>query len=219
MKIQRMFLWSAGLCLVSAGVSAQSRDTGWEFGGDVVYQSSRDVDFDNGGTTQFGDDIGISLFAGYRMSSRVEFQFGLDWSTVDYEADFTPTNFPNTNVNINADIEAFTPFAKVNFNFLEGPITPFVSAGIGWSFIDTNIPNGLPQTGCWWDPWYGQVCGSFQSTRSTDAFTYDFGLGVRWDLSTGYSLRLAYEKAWYDVDNAPSAPDFDKFKLGIVFVY
>ena len=77
----------------------------------------------------------------------------------------------------------------------------------------------MPQTGCYWDPWYGQICGTFQSTRSTDAFTYDLGLGVRWDLSTGYSLRLVYEKAWYDVENAEDAPDFDKFKLGIVFVY
>jgi len=216
MKMHPMILWAAGLCLVSVGASAQSRDTGWEFGGDVVFQSSQDVDFDNGGTTQFEDDIGISLYAGYRMSSRLEFQFGLDWSTVDYEADFT---VGNSTVNINADIEAFTPFAKANFNFLEGPITPFVSGGIGWAFIDTNIPDGLPQTGCWWDPWYGQVCGTFQSTRSTDAFVYDIGVGVRWDLSTGYSLRLAYEKTWYDIENAESAPDFDKFKLGIVFVY
>ncbi len=219
MKIHPMIVWAAGLCLASAGASAQSRDTGWEFGGDVVFQTSQDVEFDDGGTTEFDDDIGISLFAGYRMSPRLEFQFGLDWSTVDYDATFTPPNFPGLSVDISADIEAFTPFAKVNFNFLEGPITPFVTGGIGWAFIDTNIPDGLPQTGCYWDPWYGQICGTFQSTRSTDAFVYDLGLGLRWDLSTGYSLRLAYEKTWYDVENADSAPDFDKFKLGIVFVY
>jgi opacity protein-like surface antigen len=214
-----MFLWAAALCVVSAAASAQSRDTGWEFGGDVIYQSSQDVDFDDGGTTEFEDDIGISLYAGYRMSPRLEFQFGLDWSSIDYQAEYESQVIPGTLVNVDAEIEAFTPFAKVNFNFLEGPLTPFVTAGIGWSFIDTNIPDGLPQTGCWWDPWWGQVCGTYQSTRSTDAFTYDVGLGVRWDLSTGYSLRFAYEKHWFDVDNAPDAPDFDKFKLGIVFVY
>ena len=37
---------------------------------------------------------------------------------------------------------------------------------------------------------------------------------MRWDLSTGYSMRLAYEKHWYDLDNA--SPDFDQFKLGFV---
>jgi len=43
------------------------------------------------------------------------------------------------------------------------------------------------------------------------------GLGVRWDVSPGYSMRFAYEKHWYDADK--SSPDFDRYKLGIVFVY
>jgi len=218
MKVHSAFLWTAALCLTSAGAFAQSRDTGWEFGADVIFQTSQDVGFDNGGTTSFDDDFGLSLYAGYRMSSRLEFQFGLDWSNVGYEAEYESLIFPGVIVNIDSEIEEFTPFAKVNFNFLEGPITPFATANVGWSFIDTNIPEGLPQTGCWWDPWWGQVCGTYQSTRSTDAFTYGVGLGLRWDLNTGYSMRFAYEKQWYDVENADT-PDFDRFKLGIVFVY
>ena len=218
MKIHGAFLWATGFFLASTGAFAQSRDTGWEFGADVIYQTSQDIEFDGGGTTSFDDDIGLSLYAGYRMSSRLEFQFGLDWASVGYEAEYQSQIFPGTTVSVDSDIEEFTPFAKVNFNFIDGPLTPFVSANIGWSFIDTNIPEGLPQTGCWWDPWYGQICTTYQNTRSTDAFTYGVGVGVRWDLSTGYSLRLGYEKQWYDVDNAGS-PDFDRFKLGIVFVY
>jgi opacity protein-like surface antigen len=217
MKIQSAILWTAAFCLSSSAAIAQSRDTGWEFGADVVFQTSQDIGFDNG-TTTFEDDIGLSLYAGYRMSSRLEFQFGLDWSNADYKAEYQPPQLPNTTINIDSEIEEFTPFAKVNFNFLEGPITPFVSANVGWSFIDTNIPEGQAQVGCWWDPWYGQICTTYQPTRSTDALTYGAGIGVRWDLSTGYSMRLAYEKQWYDVDNAGS-PDFDRFKLGIVFVY
>ena len=218
MKIHSAFLWTVGFCVASAGAFAQSRDTGWEFGADVIYQTSQDIEFDNGGTTTFEDDIGLSLYAGFRMSSRLEFQFGLDWSNADYKAEYQSQILPGTTVSVDSEIEEFTPFAKANFNFLEGPITPFVTANIGWSFIDTNIPEGLPQTGCWWDPWWGQVCGTYQNTRSTDAFTYGVGLGLRWDLSTGYSMRVVYEKQWYDVDDAGS-PDFDRFKLGIVFVY
>ena len=90
--------------------------------------------------------IGLSLYAGYRMSSRLEFQFGLDWSTIDYKSTF-PGLTPGTTIELDSELEAFTPFAKANFNFMEGPITPFISAGIGWSFIDTNIPDAPPQTG------------------------------------------------------------------------
>jgi len=167
MKIQSAILWTAAFCLSSSAAIAQSRDTGWEFGADVVFQTSQDIGFDNG-TTTFEDDIGLSLYAGYRMSSRLEFQFGLDWSNADYKAEYQPPQLPNTTINIDSEIEEFTPFAKVNFNFLEGPITPFVSANVGWSFIDTNIPEGQAQVGCWWDPWYGQICTTYQPTRSTD---------------------------------------------------
>jgi opacity protein-like surface antigen len=214
MKAAAICLWVAG-CALSTGAVAQSRDTGWEFGGDLSYQTSQDMDMD-ATEVSFDDDFGISLYAGYRMNSRVEFQFGLDWSTIDYQATF-PGLAPGTMIELETELEAFTPFAKVNFNFIDGPLTPFVTAGVGWAFIDTNIPDAPPQTGCWWDPWWGYICDTFQSTRSTDAFTYDLGLGLRWDLSTGYSMRLAYEKHWYDGDS--DTVDFDRFKLGIVFVY
>jgi opacity protein-like surface antigen len=216
MKAGVVSLLAFGCCALSAVAGAQSRDTGWEFGGDVSYQPSQDMNGE-GTKVAFDDDIGLSLYAGYRMSSRLEFQFGLDWSTIDYNASFPSPINPGTTIGVDTELEAFTPFAKANFNFLDGPITPFISAGIGWAFVDTNIPDGLPQTGCWWDPWYGQVCSTFQSTHSADAFTYDVGLGLRWDLSNGYSVRGVYEKHWYDAK--AGTPDFDRFKLGIVFKY
>jgi len=215
MKAGVISLLVASCCVIAAAASAQSRDTGWEFGADVVYQPSKDLNIDTT-SIKFDDDYGLSLYAGYRMSSRLEFQFGLDWSNVDYKSKF-PGLTPGTTVELDASLEECTPFAKVNFHFMDGPITPFISAGLGWSFIDTNIPDAPPQTGCWWDPWWGYICDTFQSTKNTDAFTYDVGLGVRWDVSPGYSMRFAYEKHWYDADK--SSPDFDRYKLGIVFVY
>ncbi len=215
MKASAICLLAFSCCALSLGASAQSRDTGWEFGGDITYQPSKDMNIDST-SISFDDDIGLTLYAGYRMSSRLEFQFGLDWSTIDYQARF-PGLAPDTTIELDTELESFTPFAKVNFNFIDGPITPYVTAGVGWSFIDTNIPDAPPQTGCWWDPWWGYVCDTFQSTKNTDAFTYDVGLGLRWDLSPGYSMRLAYEKHWYDAD--AGSPDFDRFRLGIAFVY
>jgi opacity protein-like surface antigen len=215
MRFQSLFMCAAVLSLLSAGANAQSRGEGWEFGADVLYQNSQDVDFDGGSTVAFDSDVGLSLFAGYRFSDRLELQFGLDWSSVDYDA--TLQLNPGGSVGVSGDLEQFTPFIKGNFNFIDGPITPYVTAGLGWSFIDTNIPDGRPQTGCWWDPWYGYICTTVQDTHSTDALTYTAGLGVRWDLSTGYSMRLSYEKQWYDLDN--SSPDFDVFRLGFIMRY
>ena len=43
MKAGVISLLVAGCCVISAAASAQSRDTGWEFGADVAYQSSQDI--------------------------------------------------------------------------------------------------------------------------------------------------------------------------------
>jgi hypothetical protein len=77
MKTGVVSLLAAGCCVLSAAAGAQSRDTGWEFGGDVSYQPSQDMD-EQGTSVSFDDDIGLSLYAGYRLNSRIEFQFGLD---------------------------------------------------------------------------------------------------------------------------------------------
>jgi len=215
MKMSSWFLCAAASALLSAGANAQSRGEGWEFGADLLYQNSNDVDFDGGTTVAFDSDLGFSLYGAYRFSDKLELQFGLDWSNVDYDASLQLD--PGGTIDASGEMEAFTPFIRGNFNFIDGPITPFITAGIGYAFIDTNIPDGRPQTGCWWDPWYGYICTTVQDTKTTDSFTYNAGVGVRWDLSTGYSMRLAYEKHWYDVDNA--SPDFDQFKLGFVMRY
>src|SRR5262245_55667375 len=86
MKLHRMFLCATAMSLLSAGVNAQSRGEGWEFGADLLYQNSQGVDFDGGSTVDFDSDLGFSLYGAYRFSDKLEMQFGLDWSNVDYDA-------------------------------------------------------------------------------------------------------------------------------------
>ena len=119
---------------------------------------------------------------------------------------------------MSGEIEAFTPFIKGNFNFIDGPITPYVT---GWHRLELHR-HEHPQWSAADRLLVGSVVRLHLHDRSghatrTDAFTYNAGLGVRWDLSTGYSLRLAYEKQWYDLENA--SPDFDLFRLGFVMRY
>jgi opacity protein-like surface antigen len=215
----RYFLPLAALCLAwSAGANAE-RGVGWDFGADLIYQDSQDIDFKGGSFASLDDDLGIALSFGYRFNSRLELTFGLDWSTVDYNVNVAPGQAGLLGFSANGDLEAFTPRVGLNFNFLEGDVTPYVSAGVGWAFIDTNIPNGPPQTGCYWDPWFGYICSTWQSTRSIDELTYQAGAGIRWDISSGYTLRFGYEKRWIDLGEATSTPGFDLVKLGVTFRY
>jgi opacity protein-like surface antigen len=195
------------------------RDTGWEFGGELIYQNSADF-ASEGSSASLDSDLGIALTFGYRFNEKLELTFGVDWNNVDYKADLVADNVPlipdGTHISVDGELEAWTPRVGANFNFIDGPITPYVSGVIGYSFIDTNIPEGPPQTGCWWDPWYGQICGTWQNTRSTEEFMYGLGAGVRWDVNDAWSVRFGYDKRWID---AKGSPDLDQIKLGVTMMY
>jgi opacity protein-like surface antigen len=199
---------------LSSITQAQERDEGWEVGLDVVYQDHSKLDFNGGTTVDLNTDVGLSLTFGYRISSQLELQFALDWSNVGYSANLIPQTGPS--VGVDGSYQAFTPRANVQWNFMDGPITPFVMGGVGYSFIDTNIPNGRPSTGCWWDPWYGYICTSVQPTKSVDSFVYQIGAGVRWDVSDYTSARFAIENHWIDFGGNGTASTIQA-KLGFAY--
>ena len=192
---------------------------GWSFGMELLYQDSNDITFEGGSSTSVDDDLGFAFTFAYRFNPRMELEFGLDWASVDYSAHLQSALLPNTSIDVRGEYEYFTPRVNLNYYFTEGKVTPYVRAGIGYAFIDTNIPNSRVEVGCWWDPWYGQICTPYQSTKSVDEFAYQLGAGVTWKLGPGYALRLGYEKQWIDFGNANSAPDFDQIRLSFEYLY
>jgi opacity protein-like surface antigen len=205
------------LAPVMAAAQTPARETGWDFGVDVVYQFSDEANFDGGTSLNFDDDIGLALLFGYRFNPKLELQFGFDWNEFDYDGVLQSADVPTLSATIRGDMETFTPHLDAVYNFLNSPLTPFIGGGIGWSFIDTNIPVGQVEVGCWWDPWWGQICTPYQPTLSTDQFTYQLKLGVRWDFLSEASMRLAWEKTWHDYSNATSTPSWDQLKLGFMY--
>jgi opacity protein-like surface antigen len=150
--LNRTSIAAAALAL-SAFANAQSsdREPGWEVGLDVVYQNSATYDFAGGSKITLDDDLGLSFTFGYRFNPHVELQFALDWADVDYNANIV-LGGSGLGTRATGSMESFTPRMDLQLNLLDRPFTPFVMAGVGYAFIDTNVPNGLPQTGCWWDP-------------------------------------------------------------------
>jgi opacity protein-like surface antigen len=212
----RYIVTLAAICSAWSLSAYADRDTGWEFGGELIYQDSVDIESENG-SASLDSDVGIALTFGYRLNERVEVTFGLDWNTIDYSANTTSPDFPALDIAIEGEAETFTPRVGLNFNFMDGPITPYVSGMIGYAFIDTNVPDGPPETGCWWDPFWGTyICGTWQDTRSSEEFVYGLGAGVRWDVNDAWSVRFGYDKRWLDSD---ASPDFDQIKLGISMMY
>jgi opacity protein-like surface antigen len=209
------------LLSAAATVQAQSssRDEGWELGGQLIYQDSDTADFEGGTEIDLDADLGIGISATYRFNDRFEFMLGLDWQRIDYEARIASDAAQGLVFEADGDLESFTPYVGLNLNLLPGPFTPYVSGTVGWSFMDTNIPDAPPQNVCWWHPWYGYVCGTIQETRTLDELVYGAGAGIRWDNSNSFSVRLGYEKRWIDLGDASSTPDVDMLRLTVIARY
>ena len=99
--------------------------------------------------------------------------------------------------------------------FLEGPLSPFVEAGIGWSYFDSNVADGPPVTGCWWHPWWGYICSNFYSTFSSTEFSYGAALGLRYIMRGGMTLKLSVNQYWLDVGNAGGDPELNAARLEV----
>jgi len=216
----RYIVTLAAVCSAWSLAAHADRDTGWEFGGELIYQDSTEFTASHDAAASLDSDLGIALTFGYRFSERLELTFGVDWNNIDYNATVVSDGVPllpnGTEIAVSGELEAFTPRMGINFNFIDGPITPYVSGMIGYAFIDTNIPSGPAQGGCYWDPWYGQICGTWQPTRSVEDFVYGVGVGVRWDVNDAWSMRFGYEKRWIDSNGSP---DVDQLKLGVSVMY
>jgi opacity protein-like surface antigen len=211
-----LLLCALGACTQA---SADERGPGWEMGLDVIYQDAQAINFDGDSQVRLQTDYGISAWLGYRFNTHFDMQWTLDWNDIDYKSTLTSQSPFGLTANIDGTLESFTTRFVANYNILDRPLTPYVTAGIGWAFVDTNVPTGPPQSFCWWDPWWGPVCGAYQNTRSFDEFAYNLGVGARWDLGSAFTLRLAYEQHWIDFSKANSTPTFDQVKLGFAVRY
>jgi len=125
-----------------------------------------------------------------------------------------PGDTPNS---FDHELSKYSNHFNVTYNFLDGAITPFVIGGIGWTKMDSNIADGLPEVGCWWDPWWGYVCYEDWDTYSKTEFTYNLGLGVRWDINDSLFSRAAYSREFIDTDAGSLDIDTLTLEIGMLF--
>lgn len=210
---------AAMLAMTPDVARSADREGTWESRIDIVYQNSSDWDFEGGTTADIDSDTSLLLGLGYHLSDQLELGGNITFGQTDYDADIaTDLNgdeVPDGAIAVSGEYEHTTLMFDATWNFMTGDFSPFVSANAGWSWVDTNIATGPPQTGCWWDPWWGYVCTTFQNTKDLDGFSYGFDIGARYDVSDSFAIRGSYRMMWVDLDNASGTPDLDGFRLGI----
>ncbi len=196
---------------------AQTRREGkWQFSIPITFTFSQSIDGQGGSSIDLNNDIGWGFNFGYHLNERFLLGFEATWLRAGYDAtvvtDGDGDGAPDGTTRIGGTLDATSLQAVGQFNILEGTLfTPFVRANLGMTYTDSNIASGPPQGSCWWDPWWGYICGSWIPTYDRTSFSFGGAAGVRADVSRSFFLELSFNGLW--IDFADDTPLFDGIRV------
>ena len=191
----------------------------WEFTLPLTYAESAKIEGQNGSSVDINSDWGFGFGFGYNVSDNFQVNGMFTWNSRSYEA--LVTGNTNTFAAPNGRYSNYMETSNLSINavyyLLSGNITPFVSGGVGITYVDTNIQTGPGESYCWYDPWYGYVCGGYVPTKTENDISYNAGIGLRVDVSPQFSLQGSFNRAWIDMSRATKTPEFDSWRMDFIF--
>ena len=225
MNMRRGYRWAAGagalLAMLPAHAewwdsSPQQRAGKWETSVGAYFTGSERA----GGLNESSVDVdagwGLNVSIGYHFTQHLALRFDGAWVRADYDALLDTED--NGLVEINHTLDMFNGQFNGVWNILEGPFTPYLQAGLGWTYLDSNVTDGPPTTGCWWDPWWGYICSNFYSTYSDTNFSWNVGAGLRYEFRRDMVLRGGWEHT--SIDGGSGAdPGFDAFRIELGWLF
>ncbi|HTN94762.1 MAG TPA: outer membrane beta-barrel protein [Gallionella sp.] len=208
-----LFLASiAGMMLCVPAAEAKDRGNNGngsvEFSIPLNYTETSTVDGSNGSSATVDAALNSGFGIAYNINDNFQINGTFSWANRNY----TVTGFGNGTLS--------TSSLQMNavWYFMPGDFTPFVSAGFGSTFIDTNIPNGSGSGTCYWDPYWGYVCGTYYPTKSSTNISYGGGLGARYDFNRQFALQGSLNRMYIDNSQVSGGkPTFDMFRVDFIF--
>ncbi|NCF25650.1 MAG: outer membrane beta-barrel protein [Gammaproteobacteria bacterium] len=196
-----------------------NRAGAWEWSIAAIYQDSASSGAEGGSNLKLDSEWGLGINFGYNFTNKLYLGADIEWIRPDFTATLVEDAVDPRTISIDHEMYQFNGRIKGVLTFLEGPLSPFVEAGIGWSYFDSNVADGPPVTGCWWHPWWGYICQNYYSTFSSTEFSYGGALGLRYVLRGGMTLRLSVNQYWIDVGNAGGDPTLNAARLEIGWAF
>ncbi|NRB42879.1 MAG: porin family protein [Pseudomonadales bacterium] len=191
----------------------QDRTGSWETSLMWRYQGAETIKGNYGSKIEFDSASRGGFTFGYNFDKKWNLQWEYSHVKPSYKATYVKDD-QSVAKNIDHTAGTTTNNFNLTYHFLEGKITPFVMAGLGWTKTDSNIASGA-SPGCWWT-WYGRVCNRYTTSYKSTDFSYNAGMGLRWELDDRMFLRGSYGFQWVDMDNVGSTPRFEvgRFEFG-----
>jgi len=159
---------------------------------------------------------GVGFSVGYNFTQNLAMRFDGTWSRADYDA---VLNTEDEGIKIISHrLSNFTGQFNGVWNILDGPFTPYLQAGVGWTYLNSNVARGAPSTGCWWDPWWGYVCQNFYSTYRDTNFSFNVGAGLRYEFRRDMFVRGGWERVMID-GREGADPTLDNLRIEVGWLF
>ncbi len=194
-----------------------ARDSRFEATFLLNYHNSTSVDGENGASLDIDSKAGWGITLGWNWTAKLNTAYKLTLTKPGYSATIIPEDPTEPPQTIDYTMSKITHQLNATYNFRDKPFTPFVQVGAGVTTLDSNVPSRPPVTGCWWDPWWGYVCSTTWSTFKTTKFSYNLGLGLRWDVNNFFFTRASYNKEWVSLKSGSLSFDTLTLEGGLIF--
>lgn len=194
-----------------------SRDGRFEVALVLPYQNSVSAAGEEGSAIEVDSSVGWGFNLGWNWTENINLSYKYMMNKPDYVATLIPDDLVNSPINIGYTMSKVSHQLNATYNILQRPLTPFIAGGVGYAKLDSNIPNGLDRATCWWDPWYGYICNTEWNTFKATEFTYNVGVGVRWDFSDFIFTKAAYSREFLSLDKGSLDFDYLTVELGLMF--
>ena len=211
------------LLLSAISINAQaafndSRVKKWEFYLAPQVTNSKVLQFDNGAEADINKRSSLGFGLGYNINSHIELSLEFSSSNGNYTSKVVPEDPGDSPVTSTQSLYTSTIDFGFTFNFLSSPFTPYVTANIGSTYIDSGIFTGNVGTGCWYYPYWGYVCGPVAQTYTATEINYGGALGLRYDFNRKLYIKGDVGKNYLDFDNS-NTPDFTTYRFIFGFMF
>src|SRR3990170_4229025 len=201
-------------CIAATPAAAQLRADTNEWSLDLFIVGPKNYVFEGGASARNDGGGGIGLTLAHNLNDY--FAVGLDatLSEFGYRASVAPgAGNAATGFQSEGSMETAGLRAHVTWNLLARPVTPFLSAGAGVVFLDSNLDSDPPANACWIYPWHGEVCSDKAPKSNLARFTYGFGAGMRFDLPRDLGfIRAMVGGEWIRIPEALSPVGYVQFR-------
>jgi opacity protein-like surface antigen len=189
----------------------EGRGGKWDLTFQVTTNESKTYVGDQGSSFNLKGRTGFGLGAAYNFNEHLALGFDMNFTSPRYTAILQPQDPSEAAVFVDHRANIVTGQLKGTWNILKSSITPYIDAGAGFTFIDSNIVDSETPTFCWFDPWYGYVCNT--SSYSDTNFSYGGAAGIRWDTSNNLVLKVSVNTLVVDLPTDPQINSV-RFEIG-----